>query len=173
MPTAERWARMTPEQKEAARQRRRRWKAANPDKRRAQWRRWYAATAATPEGRLRLNLRTRKADAKREGIPFAITLAEACPGGAPKVCPVLGLVLDYSGEHTDASPSFDRIDPAAGYVPGNVQVISLRANRIKRDHSPDRLRARLEGMDYGETTARGVTDDEVAQVLRYIEEAST
>ena len=50
------------------------------------------------------------------------------------VCPILGLELDYFTEvRTENSPSFDRIDPSKGYVKGNVQIVSWRANRIKND----------------------------------------
>lgn len=51
-----------------------------------------------------------------------------------KECPILGLTLDYFAETTqENSPSFDRLDPNKGYVPGNVQIVSWRANRIKND----------------------------------------
>lgn len=32
---------------------------------------------------------------------------------------------------TDASPTLDRVNPAWGYVPGNIAVISYAANRAK------------------------------------------
>jgi hypothetical protein len=35
------------------------------------------------------------------------------------------------GTSHDASPSLDRINPAWGYQPGNIAVISYRANRAK------------------------------------------
>ena len=37
------------------------------------------------------------------------------------------------------SPSLDRIDPGKGYVKGNVQVISMQANRMKNDGSIEEL----------------------------------
>jgi hypothetical protein len=50
------------------------------------------------------------------------------------VCPILGIPLDYLCEgRTEGSVSFDRTDSSKGYVPGNVQIISWRANRIKND----------------------------------------
>jgi hypothetical protein len=52
--------------------------------------------------------------------------------------------LDYSsmrGSRRDNWPSFDRWDNAKGYVPGNVFVISWRANRIKWDCSVAELEA--------------------------------
>ncbi len=60
----------------------------------------------------------------------------------PDVCPVLGISL-YPGTGRGPghnAPSLDRIVPALGYVPGNVQVISHLANSMKRDASPEQLR---------------------------------
>lgn len=52
----------------------------------------------------------------------------------PTHCPALGIELDYFAEiRADNSPSFDRIDNSKGYLKGNVQIISWRANRIKND----------------------------------------
>jgi hypothetical protein len=52
----------------------------------------------------------------------------------PTHCPVLGIQLDYlSRGRADNAPSFDKIDPKKGYVPGNVKIMSWRANRIKND----------------------------------------
>lgn len=53
-------------------------------------------------------------------------------------CPILGYELDYFTEvRKENSPSFDKIDPSKGYVVGNVQIISWRANRIKNDGTSD------------------------------------
>jgi hypothetical protein len=52
----------------------------------------------------------------------------------PAVCPVLGIPLVRGkGEIGSASPSLDRLIPSVGYVPGNVVVMSARANRLKCD----------------------------------------
>lgn len=51
----------------------------------------------------------------------------------PTVCPVLGIPLLLSDARTPNSPSLDRILPRVGYVPGNIRVISDRANRLKGD----------------------------------------
>lgn len=40
------------------------------------------------------------------------------------------------------SPSLDRISPELGYVPGNVRVISDKANRLKGSRNLTELRAR-------------------------------
>jgi hypothetical protein len=58
------------------------------------------------------------------------------------VCPVLGIELNYFNTERmqDNSPTFDRIDSSKGYVPGNVCVISWKANRIKNDGSAEEHR---------------------------------
>jgi hypothetical protein len=45
-----------------------------------------------------------------------------------------------STTNEDNLPTLDRVDPVCGYVPGNVWVISWRANRLKQDASLDELR---------------------------------
>ncbi|MBB3990312.1 hypothetical protein [Croceicoccus naphthovorans] len=64
----------------------------------------------------------------------------------------------------DHSPSLDRIRPKLGYVPGNVIVISNRANRLKSDATIRELRdiasfyatlregVRVTGAAYGKET---------------------
>jgi hypothetical protein len=60
----------------------------------------------------------------------------------PSHCPVLGIELNYFSEvMSNNSPSLDRFDPNGGYVKGNVVVISMRANRLKMNASPDELMA--------------------------------
>lgn len=82
-----------------------------------------------------------KRRAKRAGIPFALTIKDIT---IPDKCPVLGIPIfsnDGIRGATDNSPSLDRIIPNLGYVPGNVRVISYRANAIKRDASLFELEA--------------------------------
>lgn len=70
-----------------------------------------------------------KARARRLGVPFSITLADV---KIPLSCPALDLDLAPGRQRQqDNSPSLDRLRPEAGYVPGNVVVISLLANRVK------------------------------------------
>ena len=61
-------------------------------------------------------------------------------------CPILNIPLEWSCNRNNghsamaASPSLDRIDPAKGYVKGNVWIISHRANRIKSDATHEELK---------------------------------
>ena len=49
-------------------------------------------------------------------------------------CPVLGIILERGrGKYQDSSPTLDRVDPAKGYVRGNVVVMSFLANLLKGD----------------------------------------
>ena len=76
-----------------------------------------------------------------QGIPFNITADDLMP--APLKCPVFGFKLDWYKDGrggADDSPSIDRLIPEEGYVPGNVTLISLKANRIKNDSDLSELR---------------------------------
>jgi hypothetical protein len=67
--------------------------------------------------------------AKTKGIPFDIELVDIV---IPERCPLLGIPLRHNAKrlHYD-SPTLDRIIPSLGYVKGNVQVLSLKANMAK------------------------------------------
>lgn len=80
-----------------------------------------------------LMLHRKRYNALRAGIPFSLTRADI---NIPEYCPALGIRLAGvgSGDH-DAAPSIDRIIPELGYVPGNVRVISNRANMLRGNGS--------------------------------------
>jgi hypothetical protein len=83
-----------------------------------------------------------KSRAKARGIPFDLTHDDI---EIPDTCPILGIPLRIGdGTPTANSPSLDRIDPNYGYVKGNVQVISYRANTIKSDATKEELKLVLE-----------------------------
>jgi hypothetical protein len=90
-------------------------------------------------------LRHARTRANKAGVPFGLTLETFPP--IPKACPWLGIPLAVgSGRISPNSPSLDRIVPAMGYVPGNVIVISVRANLIKNDATPDEIVAVARGL---------------------------
>lgn len=69
--------------------------------------------------------------AKQDGLPCTITQADII---IPFACPLLNIPMwRGSGRRHHGSPTLDRIVPNLGYVPGNVIVISHRANLIKND----------------------------------------
>jgi hypothetical protein len=74
---------------------------------------------------------SKKANSRRTGIKFTIDFGDLV---WPSYCPVLGIPINYlSPGISENSPSIDQIVPGKGYVPGNVAVMSWRANRIKND----------------------------------------
>jgi hypothetical protein len=91
-----------------------------------------------------------RARAKKLGVECTITKDDIF---IPDVCPVLGtsLVARAGGgrpttDQIPNSPSLDRIVNHKGYVPGNVAVISFRANLLKRDATIEELQAILDYM---------------------------
>lgn len=85
-------------------------------------------------------LQRAKTRAKKKHIPFNLRPADII---LPARCPVLGIPMYYDpglGLH-EGSPSLDRLIPSLGYVPGNVRVISFRANQIKSDGTLEELEA--------------------------------
>jgi hypothetical protein len=82
--------------------------------------------------------RHKKNNAKQNGIEFTILPSDI---EWATHCPILGIELDWlSVRRKEDSPEFDRIDPAKGYVPGNVAILSKRANRIKNDGTAEEHR---------------------------------
>lgn len=74
------------------------------------------------------------------GLPFNID-PEYIESIWNEACPYLGTKLQYSGTGRQwrHSPTIDRIIPSQGYIKGNVQIISLKANAMKQDATPNEL----------------------------------
>lgn len=106
----------------------------------------------------REKFRAKKANATRVGIPWTVCFGDLT---WPKTCPILGISLNYfAEEREEGSPSFDRIDPNLGYVAGNVQIVSWRANRIKNDGSAQEHRLIAEYLDkYAATSSTTASID--------------
>lgn len=93
----------------------------------------------------------RRQVAQKAGIPFLITFDEL---EKPEFCPVLGVKLNYGcsptkdGKQTrDANKaSIDKVVPELGYIPGNVFVISWKANKLKSDMTIEQLENILDYM---------------------------
>jgi hypothetical protein len=89
------------------------------------------------------------------GIPFDLTW-QYVESVFPETCPYLGLSLSFGvGIQHAASPSLDRVEPAKGYVQGNVEVISYLANAMKSNATPDQLLAFADAVfrKFGQVTA--------------------
>lgn len=81
-------------------------------------------------------LKYAKARATKKGLPFTITEDDIV---IPTHCPLLGVPLEFG--HSRYCPSIDRVIPELGYVPTNIRIMSLAANKFKSDMSPDELEA--------------------------------
>lgn len=95
-----------------------------------------------------------RARAREKMLPFDVTIEEIRSlYPADGRCPALGIrLLSGRGFAQDTSPTLDRLNPEWGYLPGNLAVISLRANRAKggmRAAELEQIAAwmRREGMD--------------------------
>lgn len=68
----------------------------------------------------------------QSGVKFSIKLEDVT---IPSYCPYLKIKLVWAPgtryKRAEDAPTLDRIDTTKGYVPGNVEVISWRANRVK------------------------------------------
>lgn len=86
--------------------------------------------------------RSSKANASLKGREHTIRYDQI---KLPKKCVYLGVLLDYA--HPDDREGYinpnmatlDRVDSSKGYIPGNVQVISHLANRMKNNATVDEL----------------------------------
>lgn len=85
-------------------------------------------------------LSTARQRAKKRGIEFNITKEDII---LPDVCPILGIKLemnlDSGAGGKENSYSLDRIDQSKGYIKGNIQVISHKANSMKFTASKEEL----------------------------------
>lgn len=154
----------TPEAREIRSARRReRWETEPEyrDKQRAKARGWYyrpgnyeRARAAANEYRVqrRMTRQGRAAEmrhgaqnrAQQQSLPFTITTEDVldvwfdeCPYHGGPFGPLTGRGRDG----TMRRPSLDRIDPAIGYVPGNIVVVCFQCNSRKKDMTVGDLRS--------------------------------
>lgn len=89
------------------------------------------------KNRIKILLSRVKKRAKSRNLPFDIEVNDIV---IPNVCPILGIPLKWGGHANSPNlPSLDRIDNTKGYVKGNIHIISLRANNIKRDSNVEEM----------------------------------
>lgn len=66
-------------------------------------------------------------------------------------CPIFGITLQFNSVgFRDNSPSIDRIDSTKGYTHDNIQIISWKANSIKRNASLEELILLVNYLNQGE-----------------------
>ena len=126
------------ELKERSNRRSKKWREENPEK-------VYEANRKyrlnNPKKILLVNSRCR---ARRDGIEHSITENDF---SIPELCPILEIPLIFEKGIRANSPSLDRVDNSKGYVPGNVKVISTRANYMKGDMTIQNVRNLLRYME--------------------------
>lgn len=80
---------------------------------------------------IRFLLDAAKHRSKTNNLEFNITKDDL---SIPNNCPILGIpIFCGKGKMCDNSPTIDRINSKKGYIKGNVQIISNRANMIKNN----------------------------------------
>ena len=79
-------------------------------------------------------LQSARQRANANGLEFDLVYEDLLP--LPKHCRYLNYPLEYFinrlTKRKSNTASLDRIDNSFGYVPGNVQIISWKANNLKR-----------------------------------------
>lgn len=88
-----------------------------------------------------LMYRNTKARALKNNIPFNLKLEDII---IPERCPILEIELlkiPYGKRRGFQmnSPSIDKINPELGYIKGNIQVISMKANAMKYSATKEEL----------------------------------
>jgi len=110
----------------------------NKEKRSDQNKVWYGKSrkvrfTENPEHYLWYVARTRS---RQKGTEFTITEQDVI---IPELCPILDIPLTKGDGYLPNSMSLDRVDNTKGYIPGNVRVISRKANLMKSSLTLDIL----------------------------------
>jgi hypothetical protein len=120
------------------------------------WKNQTTKEKSTLEKHVKRTLSHIKSRAKKENIPFNLSFNYAM-SIVTEECPALGVKLAWAeqkGMDRNKSPSLDKINPALGYVEGNVMWLSFMANAMKRDASKEQLRKFAEWILNGHTGNR-------------------
>lgn len=115
-------------------------------------------------------LNAAKNHAKEKGLPCTITIDDIV---IPTHCPVLGMPLipkvrkGRQNRHQIAdSPTIDRVDNTKGYIPGNVCVISGRANHLKSNATVKEVEAILRYIKEHQALSETDATTAAAEVMR-------
>jgi transposase-like protein len=93
----------------------------------------------------KLLFKNAKQRARRFGLPFEITLEDIVATiPSDGLCPITKEPFERGdGKVGPRSMSLDKINPTLGYVPGNIAIISHKANTIKQDCTDPEIFRRL------------------------------
>ena len=88
-----------------------------------------------------------KKRSKKNNILFTLSVKDI--PDIPSYCPILGIkiISNTKAGPLDSSPSIDRVQSELGYVPGNVRIISNRANRLRNDANIEELKLLVKDME--------------------------
>lgn len=115
----------------------RKWAINNPERYKERQDEWKQDLAKVIYHRIRSRAKARNYEFNLEKEDIIV----------PTHCPVLGMELNNKSGDNDNWPAVDRVDNNKGYIKGNIQIISYRANRIKSDANAEELRAIADYMD--------------------------
>jgi hypothetical protein len=106
------------------------YRKKNKGKRSSQNKEWYESIRKKkfkddPQHYLWYVARTRS---RQKKIEFTITKEDII---IPETCPILNTPLEKGDGYLPNAMSLDRVNNDLGYVPGNVRVISRKANLMK------------------------------------------
>ena len=73
---------------------------------------------------------------RKKGTEFKINKEDIY---IPEICPILSISLTKGDGYLPNAMSLDRVDNTKGYIPGNVRVISRKANLLKSSLTLDVL----------------------------------
>ena len=91
------------------------------------------------ENRESFLLKKSRERARKSGLDHSIALEDII---IPEYCPILGVKLtgSFGQGQLQTNSSLDRIDSTKGYIKGNVQVISRKANTMKNNATVEELK---------------------------------
>lgn len=118
------------------------WQKANPERVKAQYKKIYEGTRNNLFRWAASNLRSSRAYSKKRGMECSIMAADVVSLYEKQngKCALTGRTLIYGskGQQRD-SLSIDRIEPALGYVNGNVRLVTYQANMARGMFSDEEL----------------------------------
>jgi thymidylate synthase ThyX len=109
--------------------------------------------------------------ALKRDISFDLAVEDIMEIGRPKVCKYLEIELDYTATKIlPNSPSVNRINPTLGYVKGNIEVISNKANSMLLNATSEELKKFIKNVGL---TQFGVFTDTADSVDGFYDEMKT
>lgn len=127
------------EYKQKARDRMKKWYANNKDRAKENSNKWRNETY---RGYFNKKLTTTRTNAKKKGIECSVgaEYLESLYKSQGGVCALTGRKLVIGPSHMEKDAlSLDRVDPAMGYVEGNIRLVTFQANSARGVWGDDAL----------------------------------